>query len=94
MNDYSTSGAITMSGTTWSVLPSQGSRPEKPPKGLITTKAVQVADGWLGQVFVDSEIVWESDYYEESDSAIDIANRVIIKAFTDLILAAGNSIDE
>lgn len=96
MAEYSTStsGSITSSGTTWTMTPSQGSRPEKPPKGLIVTKAVQTQQGWLAQVFVDSDIVWESTHYlEDSDDAIDKANEVVVRAFKSLLMVAGDQVD-
>jgi len=90
MADYSTN--ITTSGTTWTILPSQGSRPEKAPKALVATKAVQTQDGWLGQVFVDTKIAWESAGYEDSEDAIDAANAVVVRAVANLIVAAGQEI--
>lgn len=94
MPEYSTSGSITSSGTTWTMTPSQGSRPEKPPKGLIVTKAVQTQQGWLAQVFVDSDIVWESAVYlEDGDAAIDAANLVVVESFKSLLKVTGAVID-
>lgn len=94
MAEYSTSGSITSSGTTWTMTPSQGSRPEKPPKGLIVTKAVQTQQGWLAQVFVDSDIVWESAVYlEDGDAAIDAANLVVVESFKSLLKVTGAVID-
>ncbi|GAA4849566.1 hypothetical protein GCM10023403_10360 [Pseudonocardia benzenivorans] len=54
-------------------------RPKTPP-GLIATQAVQTAGGWLGQVIVDKQIVWESTAHDDSDDAVDAANKRVVDA--------------
>lgn len=43
-------------------------------KGLITTNAVKAKDGWLGQVLVDQNIVWETEYEIERETALELAD--------------------
>lgn len=45
------------------------------------TQAVQTKDGWLGQVIVDKEIVWESEAYDDSEDAIQDANTQVVEVF-------------
>lgn len=87
------SGSITSSGTSWTILPDAGKTPDKPPKGLLATRAVQTIDGWFGQVLLDTKIVWQSPAYEESDDAIDAANARVVRAFGALF-ALLETIDE
>lgn len=44
-------------------------------KGLITTNAVKVRRGWLGQVSVDQKIVWETDPQEKREAALELADQ-------------------
>ena len=55
-------------------------RPKDPPKGLIATTAVQTLNGWVGQVVVDGEVVWEvvitptGSSSDDKNAAIQAAN--------------------
>ena len=81
-------GSISTTGTTFSITPDFGERPPKSPKGLIATQAVQTKGGWLGQVFVDKQIVFESaEPHDGSDEAIDEANQRVIAVITSLFAA-------
>lgn len=78
---------ITISGgnypLVWSPDTNRGERPETP-SGMIVTQAVQTKEGWLGQVIVDKEIVWESDLRDEGEDAIQKANSRVVEAIKDL----------
>lgn len=80
MNTYAV-GNLTGSSYGFTVAPSTDhhERP-KTPSGLIVTQAVQTRDGWLGQVIVDKEIVWEGDATDDGDSAIQAANARVVQA--------------
>lgn len=70
----------TVSGSSYGMIltPDQGESRPKTPAGLIVTQAVQTKDGWLGQVIVDKEIVWESDPREEGEEAVQAANARVV----------------
>ena len=76
----------TLSGSSFgiTVAPTTAETRPKSPSGLIVTQAVQTKDGWLGQVIVDTEIVWESDLDEDSEAAVQIANGRVVEAFQQL----------
>ena len=56
----------------------QGERPKDPPKGLIITRAVQTKAGWVGQVIVDKEIVYETEVCDDGDEAQEEANTYVV----------------
>lgn len=63
-------------------------RPPSTPKGLFATRAVETRAGFLGQVIVDGEIVWESDPYKGYRSGEDAqreANKYIVDRFKALL---------
>ncbi len=69
-----TYGTLTGSNYGFTISPDRGDSAPKPPSGLIVTQAVQTKDGWLGQVIVDRQIVWEGDLSEDGEAAIKSAN--------------------
>lgn len=74
-----TSGVnYTISGTSLNADLHWGEKPRDAPKGLFNTRAVQVRDGWLGQLIVDTEIVYESDLHESGENAVNDANSFLI----------------
>lgn len=83
-----TSGnASTISYSTGIVLDtSAGKAPERTPKELIATRAIQAKDGWLGQITMAGEIVYETAPQETSQDALEHVNRRIHKAFKRLIV--------
>ena len=76
MSTFSGTYSTTMSN---GILVTAGESPSPSgvPKGLIATRSVQLKDGWVGQVTVAEEIVWESEPFEdaEGDSGARIAER-------------------
>lgn len=78
----SSNASISTGGGTFTLSPTiigYGDRP-KTPSGLIVTAAVQTKEGWLGQVIVDKEIVFESGACDEADAAVEIANKRVVDA--------------
>ena len=55
--------------TGMNISPHKGDRPAPTPRELIATRAVETKAGWVGQVIVDQEIVYETtpsrDVYED-----------------------------
>lgn len=92
----STGNAITF--TTGVLLGTdKGKRPEPTPTELLATRAVESKDGWLGQIIMAGEIVWESEPQVDSDDedeefeagsqrALAIVNRHVHDAFRRLIV--------
>lgn len=87
--------AITYSnGTTWTytgtIIDATGreDRPKEAPKSLLATRAVQVKDGWLGQILMAGEIVHETKPQETDDEALEEVGNLILKRFRKLIVGA------
>lgn len=76
-----TYGTITGSNYGITISPSTAETKPKTPAGLVVTQAVQTKEGWLGQVVVDKEIVWESEAYDDSEDAIQDANAQVVDVF-------------
>lgn len=56
------------------------SEPVKTPAGILVTRAVETKAGWVGQIILDKDIVWESEPKHKSDEAVMDANdRVVDK---------------
>lgn len=82
---YPVGNSVAMNGTTFALTTTSGERPSAPPKGLIATDAVQTKAGWVGQVFVDKSIVYESPTpFGSSDAAITDANKKVVGTITKL----------
>ena len=79
-------GTLSTSGSTFTLKTEGSGRPEHTPSGLVATRGVQTRDGWLGQVIVDKEIVWESEAQTSADDAVDEANARVVKAFKALFV--------
>lgn len=80
-----TYGTITGTGYAITLPATEGDRPKESPKGLIATQAVETRAGWLGQVFVDKKIVFESETaHEDSADAIAEANERVVSAVSAL----------
>jgi hypothetical protein len=76
----------TTAGSTYGITLTTTSGEARPrtPSGLVVTQAVQTKDGWLGQVIVDKEIVWESDASRDGEEAIQAANTRVVEVFKTL----------
>jgi hypothetical protein len=76
----------TLSGSSYGITFNPGTSEERPktPSGLIVTQAVQTREGWLGQVIVDKEIVWEGGVSDEGEDAIKAANARVVEVFKTL----------
>lgn len=76
---------LTSSSYGISISPLTAEARPKTPGGLVVTQAVQTKDGWLGQVIVDKEIVWESEAFndgeEDSLDAVQAANAKVVQVF-------------
>ena len=89
-----TSSGNTITYSTGIVLDTgTGERPKPTPKELIATRAVETMDGWVGQIIMSGEIVYEAgpeieeegDELSGSEKALEIVNTRIHEAFKRLI---------
>ena len=87
----------TVTGTTWNyngmiIDAEKGERPQKTPKALIATRAVEMKDGWVGQIIMSGEIVSETEPFQDTDDeegselALTAVNQQILDAFRKLIV--------
>lgn len=74
-NMVSWGSSNTYSGFT---VPSGESKSEHTPKGLLITRAVQMVDGWVGQIIVDKNVVWQSVSGDDEDEAVKAANDRVV----------------
>ncbi|MCW2902227.1 MAG: hypothetical protein JWO67_4492 [Streptosporangiaceae bacterium] len=86
MSDYGY-GTLASNGSTITLTPTISSGTPKTPPGLIVTAAAQTKRGWLGQVIVDKQIVFETPPFSNADQAIDAANKRVVDAISSLFLA-------
>jgi hypothetical protein len=48
------------------------------PKGLLVTRALELQEGWVGQIIVDKQIVWQGAAVEdERDATQEATSRVV-----------------
>jgi hypothetical protein len=80
-------GNITYS-TGITVATGAGKAPERTPTELIATRAVEGKDGWLGQIIMAGEIVYETKPQKTSRNALGKVNRRIHDSFRRLIVGA------
>lgn len=85
MTNYGTSATtLTYSGM---ILDTKtGERPAKTPTELLATRAVESQDGWLGQITMSGEIVYQTKPQETSEDALEEVNTHIHKRFKKLIV--------
>jgi len=59
-------------------VPPGESKSEHTPKGLLITRAVQMVGGWVGQIIVDRNVVWQSEPTDDEDGALKAANDRVV----------------
>lgn len=84
-----------IAGTTWTynglVIPAEKGEKsrELDAKKLIETRAVQMKDGWVGQIVMAGEIVHETTAYPDprgDEAALEAVNHRIFGAFKRLVV--------
>ena len=63
-----------------------GEVPARTPKELVATRAIESKDGWLGQIIMSGEIVYETKPQQTSQKALGKVNRRIHDSFRRLIV--------
>ena len=61
-----------------------GSTPDRTPKGMLVTRAVETKEGWLGQLIIDKEIVYQSEPMLDSNDAMAEVNTRVIERLKQL----------
>lgn len=61
-------------------------KPAPPPVALFYTRAVQTKEGWLGQLLIDGEIVYETSVGEDGEFAVVQANAFLIERIKSLFV--------
>jgi len=51
----------------WTLAP-ETTDPVKTPTGLLATRAIETKSGWVGQIILDKEIIWESEPLSGEDA--------------------------
>jgi hypothetical protein len=49
------------------------------PKGLLVTRAIQMKNGWVGQIIIDKTIVWEGTPEEDERDATQQATQRVVE---------------
>lgn len=84
---YGTSSAATITSYNGITLATgTGETPKKTPTELIATRAVEAKGGWLGQIIMAGEIVYETKPQKTSQKALGKVNRRIHNSFKRLIV--------
>jgi hypothetical protein len=83
-----TNGVSYSTGTIF-LNPQAGEYPKPASKELLSTRAVQTKEGWLGQIIMSGEIVYESKAFEDSEDALEHVSEHIHKKFKKLIVGTG-----
>lgn len=79
MTDHHISyGTISSNGTYGLHLNPPTQQVPNTPAGLLVTRAVETKAGWVGQVIIDKDIVWESAAFDERDAAVSEANGLVV----------------
>jgi hypothetical protein len=86
---YNTSNnTTTLSYSGITLATGEGQMPAKTPKELIATRAVESKDGWLGQIIMSGEIVYQTKPQDTSQDALTKVNRRVHNRFKRLIAGA------
>jgi hypothetical protein len=88
MNYNTSTGTGTFSYNGVTLTTGIGETPKPPPKDLIATRAVESQDGWLGQIIMLGEIVYETKPQETSQRALGKVNQRVHNRFRRLIAGA------
>jgi hypothetical protein len=67
---------------------SAGTSPEpaRVPKGLIATRAVEVKGGWVGQIIVAEDIIWQTPKRSKAEDAEQEATKRVIERVKGLLI--------
>jgi hypothetical protein len=86
--NYSNATSNTLSYSGITLATGIGETPKAAPKELIATRAVESQDGWLGQIIMSGEIVYETKPQQSSQRALGKVNQRVHNRFRRLIAGA------
>lgn len=86
------SGTFTVNGVNLSAGSSPA--PQGAPQSLIATRAVELKDGWAGQVIVAGEVVLEDPAWESARDAEEWATRIVADRIKALFTAPATENDD
>jgi len=49
------------------------------PKGLLVTRAIELQEGWVGQIIIDKQIIWQSPPREDEKEATQEATSRVVE---------------
>jgi hypothetical protein len=49
------------------------------PKGLLVTRAIELQEGWVGQIIIDKQIVWQGTPVEDERDATQAATSRVVE---------------
>lgn len=61
-------------------VPPGENKPAHTPSGLLITRAVQVVGGWVGQIIIDKNVVWQSDTQQGEDDEESTEDKALKEA--------------
>ena len=85
---YSTGNSTISYSTGMTFATGTGERPAPTPRELIATRAIEAKDGWLGQILMAGEIVYETKPQKDSRAALGKVNQRVHNRFRRLIAGA------
>jgi len=48
------------------------------PKGLLVTRAIELQEGWVGQIIIDKSIVWQGNPRDDEKEAVQEATSRVV----------------
>lgn len=85
MNEVTSAGvSYTLSTSGMTLAYPRGESPKSPPNALMATLAVQVQKGWVGQIVIDSEIVYQTKPKKTSHKALTAVNARVVNCLRSL----------
>jgi hypothetical protein len=88
MSYTGTTSSSTLSYNGITLATGTGETPKPAPKELIATRAVESQNGWLGQIIMSGEIVYQTKPQETSQRALGKVNKRVHDRFRRLIAGA------
>lgn len=78
--------SYTVQGTGLSAELHTGQTPAPAPKALFLTRAVETMDGWIGQLLVDGDIVYQTNFKDDGKKAVNDANTFLVERIKSLFV--------
>lgn len=76
----------TLTGSGLSATLHPEATPTRAPKALFLTRAVETQDGWVGQLLIDGDIVYQTNFIEDGREAVNRANNFLVERIKSLFV--------